>query len=60
MPDRLTRLRGWLLGGMLATAAVCVAAASALGALPAPLTASIVALILIGEAWLAGPCWCAA
>ena len=54
MPDRLTRLRGWLLGGMLATAAVCVAAASALGALPAPLTASIVALILIGEAWLAG------
>jgi signal transduction histidine kinase len=54
MPDRLTRLRGWLLGGMLATAAVCVAAASALGALPAPLTVGIVALILIGEAGLAG------
>ena len=30
MPDRLARLRGWLLGGMLATAAVCVAAAGAL------------------------------
>jgi two-component system phosphate regulon sensor histidine kinase PhoR len=44
----------WLLGGMLATAAVCAAAASALGALPAPLTAGLVALILTGEAGLAG------
>jgi signal transduction histidine kinase len=54
MPDRLTRLRGWLLAGMLVTAAVCVAAASALGALPAPLLAGLVALVLIGEAVLAG------
>ena len=54
MPDRLTRLRGWLLAGMLVTAAVCVAAASALGALPAPLLAGLVALVLTGEAALAG------
>lgn len=53
MLDRLTRLRGWLLAGMLATAAVCVAAASALGGLSAPLLAGLVALILTGEAWLA-------
>ncbi|HEY9242186.1 MAG TPA: HAMP domain-containing sensor histidine kinase [Streptosporangiaceae bacterium] len=53
MLDRLTRLRVWLLAGMLATAAVCVAAASASGALPAPVMASVVALVLIGEAWLA-------
>lgn len=53
MLDRLTRLRVWLLAGMLATAAVCVAAASASGALPAPAMASVVALVLIGEAWLA-------
>lgn len=53
MLDRLTRLRVWLLAGMLATAAVCVAAASAFGALPAPVMASVVALVLVGEAWLA-------
>jgi two-component system sensor histidine kinase BaeS len=53
MLDRLTRLRVWLLAGMLATAAVCVAAASAFRALPAPVMASVVALVLIGEAWLA-------
>jgi len=54
MLDRLTKLRVWLLAGMLATALVTVAAAAALaGALPAPLLAGAVALILIGEAWLA-------
>lgn len=54
MLDRLTRLRVWLLAGMLVTAAVSIAAASALdGVLPVPLLASVVAVILIGEAWLA-------
>ena len=54
MLDRLTKLRVWLLAGMLATALVTVAAAAALaGALPAPLLAGAVALVLIGEAWLA-------
>ena len=54
MLDRLTKLRVWLLTGMLATALVTVAAAAALaGALPAPLLAGAVALVLIGEAWLA-------
>ncbi len=54
MLDRLTRLRVWLLAGMLVTAAVSIAAASALGGvLPVPLLASVVAVILIGEAWLA-------
>lgn len=54
MLDRLTRLRAWLLAGMLVTAAVSIAAASALdGVLPVPLLASVVAVILIGEAWLA-------
>jgi signal transduction histidine kinase len=55
MPDRLTRLRAWLLAAMLATALAAVAAAAVFGgALPAPLLAGLVALILIGEAWLAG------
>lgn len=54
MLDRLTRLRVWLLAGMLVTAAISIAAASALdGVLPVPLLASVVAVILIGEAWLA-------
>jgi signal transduction histidine kinase len=54
MLDRLTKLRVWLLAAMLATALVTVGAAAALaGALPAPLLAGAVALILIGEAWLA-------
>ena len=54
MLDRLTRLRVWLLAGMLVTAAVSIAAARALdGVLPVPLLASVVAVILIGEAWLA-------
>jgi signal transduction histidine kinase len=54
MLDRLTRLRVWLLAGMLVTAAVSIAAASTLdGVLPVPLLASVVAVILIGEAWLA-------
>ncbi len=55
MPDQLTRLRGWLLAGMLATAAVIVAAVSVLGgALPGPLLAGLLAVVLIGEAGLAG------
>jgi signal transduction histidine kinase len=55
MPDRLTRLRAWLLAAMLATALAAVAAAAVFGgALPAPLLAGLVALILIGEAGLAG------
>lgn len=54
MLDRLTRLRVWLLAGMLATAAVTITAAATLAsALPAALLAGGVALILIGEAWLA-------
>ena len=55
MPDRVTRLRAWLLAAMLATALAAVAAAAVFGgALPAPLLAGLVALILIGEAGLAG------
>ena len=55
MPDRVTRLRVRLLAGMLATALAAVTAAAVFGgALPAPLLAGLVALILIGEAWLAG------
>ena len=53
MLDRLTRLRVWLLAGLLATAVVLIAAASALGGVTAALLAGAVALILIGQAWLA-------
>jgi signal transduction histidine kinase len=54
MLDRLTKLRVWLLAGMLITAAVLIAAATALdGVLPLPLLAGVVAVVLIGEAWLA-------
>ncbi len=53
MPDRLTRLRVWLLAGLLATAVVITAAAGAFGGLTAALLAGVVAVILIGEAWLA-------
>ena len=54
MLDRLTKLRVWLLAGMLITAVVLIAAATALdGVLPLPLLAGVVAAVLIGEAWLA-------
>lgn len=53
MPDRLTRLRVGLLGGLLATAVVITAAAGAFGGVTAALLAGVVAVILIGEAWLA-------
>src|SRR5512135_3676107 len=53
MLDRLIRLRVWLLAGMLATAAVVIAAASALGGVTAVLLTGATTLILIGEAWLA-------
>ncbi len=53
MPDRLIRLRGWLLAGMLATAAVVIAAAGALGGVTAALLAGAAAVLLIGEAGLA-------
>jgi signal transduction histidine kinase len=53
MLDRLIRLRVWLLAGMLATAAVVIAAASAFGGVTAALLAGAITLILIAEAWLA-------
>jgi two-component system sensor histidine kinase BaeS len=52
MPDRLTSLRVWLLAGMAATAAVVVAIASSFDA-PGIVVAIVVAVLLIGEAWLA-------
>ena len=52
MPERLTSLRVWLLAGMAATAAAVVAIASSFDA-PGSVVAIVVAVLLIGEAWLA-------
>ena len=47
MIERLTSLRAWLLAAMLATAAVTIAVLA-----HEPLVAGVVAVLLIGEAWL--------
>src|SRR6516164_7462643 len=47
MIERLTSLRVWLLAAMLATAAVTIAVLA-----HEPLVAGVVAVLLIGEAWL--------
>ena len=56
MPDRLTSLRVWLLAAMLATAAATIAAGSAIASrfdAAGTVVAIVVAILLIGEAWLA-------
>jgi signal transduction histidine kinase len=50
MLDRLISLRVWLLVAMLATAAITIAAGAVF---TSPVLAGIVAVLLIGEAWLA-------
>ena len=52
MPDRLTSLRVWLLATMVATVAAVVAIASRFDT-PGIVAAIVVAVLLIGEAWLA-------
>ena len=52
MPDRPASLRVWLLIAMLATATATIAIASSFGA-PGIAVATVVAILLIGEAWLA-------
>ena len=52
MPDRPASLRVWLLIAMLATATATIAIASSFGA-PGIAVATVVAILLTGEAWLA-------